>query len=64
MSAYAAYAALALVLLLWIVLAVAVVMVARFWRKVEPTVTPMLSMFAPPAAGTPAPFMPEHEPEP
>ena len=65
MSAWAAWAALALVLLLWVTVFVAVVLVARFWRQVEPTVTPLLSMFAPPAAGVgPAPFMPEHEPEP
>jgi hypothetical protein len=48
---WAAWAALGLSLLLLVVLAAAVVMSVRFWRKVSPTVAPLLTMFAP--ASTP-----------
>ena len=52
MSAHevAAWVALALALLELAVIVAVVVLVVRFWRKVSPTVAPMLSMFAPPAS--------------
>lgn len=49
-AAWAAWFALALSLLLLATVAGVVVLVLRFWRKVEPTVAPMLAMFAPASA--------------
>jgi hypothetical protein len=48
-AAWAAWAALGISLLLLVVLVGVVVMTVRFWRKVSPTVAPMLAMFSPPA---------------
>jgi hypothetical protein len=49
LTAWAAWAALTLAVLQLLFIVCVLLAVARFWRRVEPEITPLLQMFAPPS---------------